>query len=52
MTAGPISFSATDHRPQANESVYTIGGGADGGGVGFRFVDHCSIELDAKWLGY
>ncbi|MDC0676288.1 bifunctional serine/threonine-protein kinase/ABC transporter substrate-binding protein [Sorangium atrum] len=52
MTAGPISFSAKDHRPQANESVYTIGGGADGGGVGFRFVDHCSIELDAKWLGY
>lgn len=52
MTAGPISFSATDHRPQANESVYAISASVDGGGVGFRFVDHCSIELDAKWLGY
>ncbi|WP_437878904.1 protein kinase domain-containing protein [Sorangium sp. So ce513] len=55
MTAGPISFSPTDHRPQANESVYVINAGsagADAGGVVFRFVDHYSIELDPKWLGY
>ncbi|WP_437994788.1 bifunctional serine/threonine-protein kinase/ABC transporter substrate-binding protein [Sorangium sp. So ce185] len=52
MTAGPISFSPTDHRPQANESVYTIRASGDAGGVAFRFVDHYSIELDPKWLGY
>ncbi|WP_437738439.1 protein kinase domain-containing protein [Sorangium sp. So ce1335] len=52
MTAGPISFSPTDHRPQANESVYVINAGADAGGVAFRFVDHYSIKLDPKWLGY
>ncbi|KYF63248.1 hypothetical protein BE11_03375 [Sorangium cellulosum] len=52
MTAGPISFSPTDHRPQANESVYAISARADAGGVVFRFVDQYSIELDPKWLGY
>ncbi|XXX82656.1 bifunctional serine/threonine-protein kinase/ABC transporter substrate-binding protein [Sorangium sp. So ce134] len=52
MTAGPISFSPKDHRPQANESVYTIRASGDAGGVAFRFVDHYSIELDPKWLGY
>ncbi|WP_437804857.1 protein kinase domain-containing protein [Sorangium sp. So ce1078] len=52
MTAGPISFSPTDHRPQSNESVYAISASGDAGRVAFRFVDHYSIELDAKWLGY
>ncbi|WP_437663277.1 protein kinase domain-containing protein [Sorangium sp. So ce1182] len=52
MTAGPISFSPTDHRPQANESVYKISASADAGGVAFRFVDQYSIELDPRWLGY
>ncbi|WP_420894981.1 ABC transporter substrate-binding protein [Sorangium cellulosum] len=52
MTAGPISFSPTDHRPQANESVYAVSARTDAGGVVFRFVDQYSIELDPKWLGY
>ncbi len=50
MTAGPISFSPTDHRPQANESVYMVS--AANGRPAFTFVDQYSIELDPKWLGY
>ncbi|WP_437651105.1 protein kinase domain-containing protein [Sorangium sp. So ce362] len=52
MTAGPISFSPTDHRPQSNESVYAIRASGDAGGVAFRFVDYYSIELDSTWRGY
>jgi hypothetical protein len=47
MTAGPISFASSDHRPQANESVYMI----SATGV-LTFVDRYSIDLDPKWRGY
>lgn len=50
MTAGPISFSAKDHRPQANESVYKLD--AVNSRSGFTFVDQYSIELAPQWLGY
>lgn len=47
MTAGPISFTAGDHRPQSNEAIYKI----NGQGV-LEFVDRYSIRLDDEWLGY
>lgn len=47
MTAGPIAFSATDHRPQSTEVVYKL----DESGQ-FAFVNHYSIELVPDWLGY
>lgn len=47
MTAGPISFNSTDHRPQSNASVYRI---TEEGS--FAFIDSYSISLDPNWLGY
>jgi hypothetical protein len=47
MTAGPISFSAADHRPQSNEAIYKINDRGD-----LEFVDRYSIRLDPEWLGY
>ncbi|WP_159397307.1 bifunctional serine/threonine-protein kinase/ABC transporter substrate-binding protein [Sorangium cellulosum] len=52
MTAGPISFSPSDHRPQANESVYVLAAGEPDGRLALKFVDQVSIKLDPKWLGY
>jgi ABC-type branched-subunit amino acid transport system substrate-binding protein len=50
MTAGAISFTPKDHRPQANESVYKLD--AVNAQTAFTFVDQYSIELDPTWLGY
>jgi serine/threonine protein kinase len=50
MTAGAISFSPKDHRPQANASVYKLD--SSNPRSVFSFVDQYSIELDATWLGY
>lgn len=47
LTAGPISFSPQDHRPQSNESIYVIDAKGE-----LRFVDKVSISLDQTWLGY
>jgi ABC-type branched-subunit amino acid transport system substrate-binding protein len=47
MTAGPISFSPKDHRPQSNESVYVLNDQGE-----LTFVDGYSIELNPNWLGY
>ena len=47
LTAGPISFSPKDHRPQSNASIYKL----DGTGQ-LAFVDKLSISLVNEWLGY
>jgi ABC-type branched-subunit amino acid transport system substrate-binding protein len=47
MTAGPISFSETDHRPQSTESIYQL----DSNGT-LAFVDRFTIALIPDWLGY
>jgi ABC-type branched-subunit amino acid transport system substrate-binding protein len=47
MTAGLVSFTATDHRPQGNAAVYKINDQDT-----LEFVDRYSIALDASWLGY
>lgn len=46
MTAGPISFSKTDHRPQGNENIYFLHQAA------LTFQGPASLSLDGKWLGY
>jgi hypothetical protein len=50
MTAGAISFSPTDHRPQANASVYKLD--SNNPRSPFTFVEQYSIELGSQWLGY
>jgi branched-chain amino acid transport system substrate-binding protein len=47
MTAGPITFTAGDHRPQSTEVIYKL----DANGQ-FQFVNNYSIELVPDWLGY
>lgn len=47
MTAGPISFTTTDHRPQSNESIYKL----DQNGT-LSFVNRFNIGLVPDWLGY
>ncbi|WP_394834630.1 ABC transporter substrate-binding protein [Pendulispora rubella] len=47
LTAGPISFSAKDHRPQSNASIYKLDSKGE-----LAFVDKLSISLVNEWLGY
>jgi branched-chain amino acid transport system substrate-binding protein len=47
LTAGPITFSPTDHRPQSNEVIYKVDASGN-----LAFVDRFSITLTAEWLGY
>ena len=47
MTAGRISFTPKDHRPQANTAVYKINSQST-----LEFVDRYSIMLSPDWLGY
>lgn len=47
MTAGPITFTAADHRPQSNESIYRV----DENGQ-LAFVNKFSLSLVSEWLGY
>jgi branched-chain amino acid transport system substrate-binding protein len=47
LTAGPLTFTAKDHRPQSSDSIYML----DSNG-GFTFVSKYSIELVPDWLGY
>ena len=47
MTAGRISFTSKDHRPQANTAVYKINSQNT-----LEFVDRYSIMLSPAWLGY
>jgi ABC-type branched-subunit amino acid transport system substrate-binding protein len=46
MTAGPIRFMPTDHRPQGSEWVYYLHGGA------LTLDKTYSLTLDPAWLGY
>jgi serine/threonine protein kinase len=50
MTAGPVSFSPSDHRPQMNEAVYMIATVNDQSVL--KYVDQYSIERKSEWLGY
>lgn len=47
MTAGHVTFTPTDHRPQSNEAIYQL----DAKGQ-LSFVNSTSIELREEWLGY
>jgi ABC-type branched-subunit amino acid transport system substrate-binding protein len=47
LTAGPISFTGADHRPQSNESIYKV----DANGT-LAFVNKFSVALVPDWLGY
>jgi hypothetical protein len=47
MTAGPISFSPTDHRPQSNEAVYVFNNKME-----LEFYASYNIALLPEWLGY
>jgi hypothetical protein len=47
MTAGPISFSPTDHRPQFHEAVYKIDNNDE-----LEFVNSFTIPRDQEFLGY
>lgn len=47
LTAGPITFTTTDHRPQSNEVIYKVDSGGN-----LAFVDRYSITLTEEWLGY
>lgn len=47
LTAGPITFSPTDHRPQSNEVIYKVDANGN-----LAFVDRFSITLTNEWLGY
>jgi ABC-type branched-subunit amino acid transport system substrate-binding protein len=46
MTAGPISFKPTDHRPQGSEWVYYLRAGV------LTLDNSYSLSLDSAWLGY
>jgi ABC-type branched-subunit amino acid transport system substrate-binding protein len=46
MTAGAISFTPTDHRPQGSEWVYYLHAGA------LTLDNSYSLSLDPAWLGY
>lgn len=47
VTAAPISFSPTDHRPQSGESIYKL----DANGQ-LTFVNKYDIPLIPDWLGW
>jgi branched-chain amino acid transport system substrate-binding protein len=47
LTAGPITFTSTDHRPQSTENIYKI----DSAGQ-LAFVNGYSIQIVPQWLGY
>ena len=47
MTAGAISFTAQDHRPQMQEVVYKLNSD-----VKLEFVESSSIGRRDDWLGY
>jgi branched-chain amino acid transport system substrate-binding protein len=46
MTAGPISFTGKDHRPQGTEAVYYLHQGT------LTFDTTYSLTLDPTWIGY
>src|SRR5262249_24443961 len=48
MTAGPISFSPTDHRPQSTASVYKLD--STNPRSSFTFQDQYAIEQGPQWL--
>ena len=47
ITAGPVTFTATDHRPQSEESVYKLDSNGN-----LAWVDNYQVELVQDWLGY
>lgn len=47
MTAGAISFTKTDHRPQMEEVVYKLNGKGE-----LEYVDSYTIKRLGEWLGY
>jgi hypothetical protein len=47
LTAGPVTFTPTDHRPQSTENIYKI----DSTGQ-LSFINEYSIQLVPTWLGY
>jgi hypothetical protein len=47
LTADPISFSASDHRPQSGDNIYKLN--KDGQ---FTFVKRYNIALVPDWLGW
>jgi branched-chain amino acid transport system substrate-binding protein len=50
MTASPISFSASDHRPQSDEAIYAIVG--SGANLQLQYKTKYSISTQPEWLGY
>jgi hypothetical protein len=47
LTAGKVTFTTTDHRPQSNEVIYKV----DNGGL-LSLVDTANLALIDQWLGY
>jgi branched-chain amino acid transport system substrate-binding protein len=52
MTTGPVSFSATDHRPQTEAWIYQLESVGVGGQLGLVAAKKVSMSTITDWIGW